>query len=474
MAIPATTIWEVRTGASSSNGGGFDPVSGTPGTDYSQQTSAQVAYTDLVINAVTNTQCTSVTTPFTSAHVGNIINITGGVGFTIQRVQILSVATGIATCDKSLGTLSSVSGIGNLGGALAGPENADLAYSPGNVIYIASGVYSSSLTRTLTCDGSLTGGEISLIGYLAGGSRLDSDVVESSMPGFTTGTNSIAKFTLNGVNRVRLRNIKITDTAGTRGDGFTVSASSTGVVFENCIVDGCLRGFYDGGNSLAGSTYSRCLARNCTSAGFFGAGSGSVVTLSWCVATANAGYGFETNGIGHVYLNCLSYANTGANGHGFADVNTTSDVAAEMIFRNCVAYGNAQSGFRFAYTTGGMRGMEFDNCISEANAAFGSSCATSGLMDGTYPRVRNFAYYNNTSGLTQNFRSGEGQITGSSSFFTNAAGGDFSLSTYGKSVLQGMGYPTELGPRGSTTATFPNVGASDPQAASSGGFILGS
>src|SRR5260370_4868451 len=106
MAFAGSVAWEVRpTAGSDSNGGGFDATSATPGTDSSQQNAAQIAYTDLVIDGTTNTKCTSAANPFGAAHVGNIINVTSGTGFTVQRVQIMSVAGTTATVDKSLGTL---------------------------------------------------------------------------------------------------------------------------------------------------------------------------------------------------------------------------------------------------------------------------------------------------------------------------------------------------------------------------------
>src|SRR5204862_226565 len=78
---PAALVWEVRTTGAGTNAGAFDPSVTSPGTDYSQQDAAQITYTDLVIGGTT-TQLTSAANPFTSAHVGNTINVTGGTGFT--------------------------------------------------------------------------------------------------------------------------------------------------------------------------------------------------------------------------------------------------------------------------------------------------------------------------------------------------------------------------------------------------------
>ena len=50
MAIAATTVWEVRTGGAETNGGGYS----SGGTDYSQQTAAQLSVTDGASISTTN------------------------------------------------------------------------------------------------------------------------------------------------------------------------------------------------------------------------------------------------------------------------------------------------------------------------------------------------------------------------------------------------------------------------------------
>src|SRR4051794_13294314 len=105
MALPSTGVWEIRVTGASTNGAMFDPSVTAAGTDYSQQDAAQVTYTDLVIGATT-TQLTSAANPFTSAYVGNTINVTGGTGFTVGRYNIRSVAGSTATMDRAVGTAS--------------------------------------------------------------------------------------------------------------------------------------------------------------------------------------------------------------------------------------------------------------------------------------------------------------------------------------------------------------------------------
>ena len=119
MAQPSTSTWEIRTDTGSDlNGGGFDPAVPSPGTDYTYPTSSPIAYTDLVVQAA-STNVSSAARPFALADVGNTLNLTSGTGFTAGRYSVRSVASGIATLDRAVGTAGSAAGIGTLGGALA-------------------------------------------------------------------------------------------------------------------------------------------------------------------------------------------------------------------------------------------------------------------------------------------------------------------------------------------------------------------
>jgi len=106
-ALSATVQWDVRTTGSDSNSGGFDPGVSVPGTDYSQQNSPQITYTDLVVGSTT-TQYTSVLHAVGNTLPGNTLVITGGTGCTTGTYEVLSNATITATVDRSLGTAASV------------------------------------------------------------------------------------------------------------------------------------------------------------------------------------------------------------------------------------------------------------------------------------------------------------------------------------------------------------------------------
>jgi hypothetical protein len=147
-ALSSTLVWEVRTTGNSANGGAFR--AGATGTDYSQQDTAQVSYTDLTVDATTNTIVTSASTPFTSAHVGNVINISSGSPWTAGYYEIMSVTSGAATLNASPAATSSTGGVGKLGGAVDHPSTIASKVVASNIVWVKSGTYSVSSAISFT------------------------------------------------------------------------------------------------------------------------------------------------------------------------------------------------------------------------------------------------------------------------------------------------------------------------------------
>lgn len=310
MAFASTLVWQVQTDGISTNGGGFDPTSGTPGTDYSQQASPQITFTDLVIDPTTNTNCTSVANPFTSAHVGNVVNITGGTGFTVQRVQIMSVSAGIATMDKSLGTLSSVSGAGKLGGALAAMGNVGAIMIAGNRMWVKAGTYSLGATDTVSSSGTSTS-PILITGYTTTRSghgdaylgRTNSGVlITTNMPTYAYQ----ATFRYNGTgNFIIIESINFTGNVS----NYLVTNDGTDTTITNCTIA------QSSTNAAASGLFidsNRDWAFNC-----------DII----CSGTTggNSGYGVNMAGTGCILDSCrisLATSNTFAVAVSFGSVNT--------------------------------------------------------------------------------------------------------------------------------------------------------
>ncbi len=117
MTVNPTAIYHVYKSGSNNNGGGYDPAISGAGTDYSQQTSAQTSGTNGAASGTT-TFTDATATSFTSAMVGNSINITAGSGFTAGVYFVTAYSSSsVITLDRSPG--SGTGATWALGGAWA-------------------------------------------------------------------------------------------------------------------------------------------------------------------------------------------------------------------------------------------------------------------------------------------------------------------------------------------------------------------
>ncbi len=181
--------------------------------------------------------------------------------------------------------------------------------------------------------------------------------------------------------------------------------------------------------------------------------------------------GFSGNG--QAYINCLSYANSGATSDGFAPANLCTCL-------NCVAYNNGRDGFRSTNAD-----VTYLNCLAEGNVVSGAF----GFNDGSArPSVLllNCAGFNNGAAGASNVGTNlsgtnKGFIAGTASFFTNPGRGDFSLNTTvgGGAVARAAG-TLGFGARGvfpaGLTTTYLDLGAAqhaDPVSAGFTGIIGG-
>lgn len=373
MAFTDVLVWEIRTAGSDANGGAFDPITGVPGTDFSQQDSAQFSYTDIVIDATTNTDCTSAARPFTSVDVGNIIKITSGTGFTVQSVLIKSVTAGVARMDKSLGTLGSTGGTGNLGGAKGSPGEVAGLIVTDNIIYVKSGTYTIG-SGTVNTSGNKIDTTVS--GYWIGYETTRGDY--GTKPVFSTAQSSLSIFRC-GVGASHVRNLKVAQTAGTSTKGFECDgAGTTWLLCEAADIAG--PGFDIGGIN---QTLVECEAHGCTTnSGQFNVFNSSSMFIR-CIAR-NSGAGTPGFNIGEeCYLEgCIADTNT------ISGFTITSFSDGSVLVR-CISYNNTEEGFG---TTTGATSVVFDHCIAEENGSNGFDVNQAPVT------LINCAGYNNTSG----------------------------------------------------------------------------
>lgn len=464
MAFGIFTVWEVRGTGDNTNGGGFDSGVAAPGTDYSLQDAAQFVYTDLVIDAVTNTKITSAAFPFDATCPGNIINITGGVNFTVQRVEVLSVAGNVATCDKAVGTVGATGGAGKLGGALADPGQAFAVWVAQNIIYLkrqaGDAIYGLSNTANvaggrLEFDNpgtSATNTLSQLIGYDVNRTQWNTDSPPTLKP---TADSFHAIIKLNA-NYCRAHNIKIrnpdTHTAANYAavelwGGYNI-VSRIDVDLNNAT--NWFSVFYFNSNS----TYAfQCIANHSNAVGFFN-NAGNVVGLYACAALNIT----SENGFSGPFrcFYCLAYNCSGAIFDGY-----TANSAAGAVYHNCVSYQSGRHGFALYYDSHAI------NCIAVNNVGYGFD--TVAIGNAAVTQLLNPATFGNGSGAVKPGDFGGSNLTGAVALtgdpFTNAAGGDFSLNnTAGAgAACKAVGFPSNF--FGLSTNSFPDIGMAQSKGA---------
>jgi hypothetical protein len=449
-ALSTTVVWEVRpTNGLDTNGGGFDPGVVSPGTDFSQQNSVQVSYTDLVVGATT-TQITSAAHAFDSTYPGNLIHIASGTGCTTGWFEVVSVSIITATLDRSAGTAASVC-TGSLGGALK-----TLAQLNTNMSLDQQGWAKAESTLVM-----------GRINWASSGGF-------ASVQGYTT----------------------------TRGDGgyFTAQMNANDIFwnFTNTGFNETFRNFildfnnHTGGNVVATNgccyTFSNIKVINAGANQAFNFGSVTRSSCSFCYATGSS----STTGVfslagGIVCYSCIAYSNT-TTGSVF-DLSTDGGQGGAFCI-NCIAANNTSSARAFRTSGGsdaspvyivgaiavnnGGDGISITNhnfsvfilnSIFVSNSGFGINSTTT--MPNGANTISNNAFFGNTSGARNKISARPGDVTLSGNPFTNSAGNDFSLNTGAGAALKAAGIPGVLAIGGTG---FLDIGALQHQAVAGGGI----
>lgn len=419
MAISGFTTWEIQTGGSDTNGGGF--VEGSSGTDYSQQTSPQLSLSDGMCTGTTNLN--SSTGGFTAAMVGNILYLFSTSDGAKWYEITAYVDTNNVTLDR-VGPTDSGMTI-NVGGCLATPGGLGQAVVNtvssvhGQEVWIKSGTYTLTNATANTPGGpcNVTNGRVALFaGYNTTRGDLDNQTERTNKPVIDAGTQtSIIVLELSANNSARpvaVRNVVVDGNSNASVTGLSHLSGSgyrSASININCHAVACATGF--GVNSC----YS-CEADSCTY-GFTGAAYD-------CVAH-NGTDGFRSG----PNVRCLAYRNT----TGF------TSVASHAI--NCTAANNTSVGFNSGYTiifvnnlaVGNGKGFDFDSsrrCASFNMVAYNNTTDFDLVLD-DYSMSR---MWNQFTTLTADP-------------FTDAANDDYSLNDTagGGAVLKqlGMSIPTQ-------------------------------
>lgn len=436
MATATTTIWQVQAGGSDTQcGGGFDASLG--GTDYSQQNTAQATGTVTVVG----TTCTATSGIFTSAMVGNIITDGGS----YREITAFTSST-IVTIDS---TVSWTARTIYVGGAFASPGKAGLIVSRSGqqiAVKYSATPYTISTSSTGTSGGCLSlGPGITIFGYNTTRTPYNTDALQ---PTLQVGSGVFSAIIFQN-NSYTVSNLIL--------DGNSQSGSS-GSLADSTIHIGCTFKNFPGG--AVSSAVSICI--NCLFTGNAGFPYVCTNIAYGCVGTTNTVSVFN----GLFNSDCIAYGNTGASTDGF---NLSSSGSSCV---NCVSVSNGRDGFR---NSAAVTYSNMTNCIAQANSAYGfNQTQTNSVI-----ALINCGSYNNTSGRSTTSGPAvidQNPLTGSGSFFVNAASGDFLLNaTAGAgAILRAVGYPTVF--PGGLTNNYRDIGAAqhqDPAGASGLLFMPG-
>lgn len=459
MALSAAIEWDIRSTGVDTNGGGFK--AGATGTDFSQQNAAQYALTTSTSAGAGNTLLDAAAA---ADMVGNTAWTVSGTNLTANSYfEVTSVVVGTSitfstnNAGASIATGVVANGTLNIGGSLLTLAKA-LAINanvPGNKVHWKNGTYTVMATTTLAVNGTPGAGGIVVEGYNAAHGDL------GTAPIFTSATNGVSLITTAGVDDVLFRNISFTHTAGTRGNAFLGSSSTSNLQWERCTFDGCLRAVY--GDNIVSflilGTMTNCEVKNSTSEGIR-----APIILNECHIHDNTG-----DGVSYVFnaanlnmsINASVIADNGGDGIETATAGATS--VGSISITGSVIYSNTGDGVKHGNT--GISMLIVRNSIITDNGGYGlNSSVAATVLTENYN-----AFYNNTSGARNNVATGANSVALTGDPFTNAAGDDYTLNNTASAgaACRAAGSPATL--PGATGTGYRDIGAFQHQDAGGGG-----
>ena len=416
------------------------PTGATWGLDYSQQANSQIAFSDMVIDSTTNTKFTSSGNPVGKNFIGNIISVTAGTGFTVQRVAIVSTSTTVATCDKALGTVDSTGGVGELGGPLASIGGAGSVAIAQNQVCVKAGSYAVTTASTNVATGCLSipwSTQVALHTRIIGYNDVLGDNGTKPVITLNAGVANATLIAGSANNYGSVHNIELVGTSGAD------NTASRGIVFSGtwlCAYNCTLSKFSN--NALVGNSVA-CYVHSCTTTYAVSGGAHFATEVYNC-----SGGGFTA---GTAYVGCIASSCRGIATDGFTCSNAT------IVTANCVSYYNTGNGFTCVPCV--------VNCIAEANTLYGFSSGKSTILI-------KCATYNNSGGTF----TGEGARNDCiavtvGSVFVDAVNRNFALNSSVScgALLRAVGYPATF-PAG-LTANYRDIGAAQHrEAARTSGF----
>lgn len=454
MAISANTVFEVQTGGSDTNSGGF--VAGSSGTDWSQQTSPQYSVTDGVTAGTTT--ITSVTAAFGTDVVGNLIYVAGGTGsITAGWYQILTRTNSTTiTVDRSTGLSVGTGATLHIGGALATPGQALALYVAGNTIWCKGSSTISSTTANISggrLNFNVTGSQPAFnrfYGY--GTTRGDNGRYVLTLG---SGLNATVLTTNNANSYNDIRNIEIS------GNSTSGAAAVVHNGRSNRIRNIKASGFSGGGANIVSVASNSALCDFEISGGATANFAAleidpyGIITDGWVHGNAGRGINAGSGGGGPTADRVASTDHTGSNGYGWM-----FGEAGEFYLRGCISWNNAQTNYFLANANPALICVD---CISGASGGYdwdNRSCPDAVVLINCAAKTSTSGQFPSTPSIAINLK------TLTADPFSNRTSGDFSLNSTASAgaFCRGVSRAIMLG----QTTTYSDIGAAQHQDAGSG------
>lgn len=421
MALSNATVFEVRTTGSDNNGGGF--VTGSGGTDYSQQTAAQQNFNGTTITASDVSIGSTLTLAGVTADatwVGNLLNITGGTNFTVGVYQILSQTGSTITLDRNATTAAGAAMTGNMGGCFATIGKAvGLMSVTGMITYVkATATYSIS-TGIATVSGINTAlGVNRIIGYTTTRGDLGRPTIQT-----TAAVNAYTD--ANGGHR--LENF-IVDNNSVGSLGVSLSGNYSSIF--NCTV----KNTTGNGVNIAGISSGAVQCEITNTANQFIGGTGAYFLGCWFHAINNSNGVIYNSGTATVIEDCIFDSNPGVS------TDCINVVSLPASVRRCVFYNTGRTGISNA-SAHSLHG-EISNNIFVSNGGYGINWSVASPVRDDV-NIHHNAFYNNTSGARNGLNAGTGDVTLTGDPFIASGSANFALNnTAGQgAACRIAGYP---------------------------------
>jgi hypothetical protein len=454
MALSAAIVWELQSGGSDNNGGGFK--AGAAGTDRSQQTAAQVVLDNGTITTSITTTVITFTAGYTatSADVGNVVQMLTGTNVTAGFYEITAQTSSTWTVDRNVVTSgTTTNATGNMGGCLATAGKVAGAMVGSNTVHV-KGPATFQITTTITPPAGAQGAPTRWIGYNTTRGDLDTATAFTNHPTIQVNNAAIVAFTYSNAWQ-RLRNF-ILDGAG----GATKGTRGVNATANYCDIDNCKVTSFSafGIVQQAAGTVTRCyltsMISGATAALFISAG-----TAEGCVIIANPCIGAQVAAV--AIHRCIFDGNTGAASHGVQMTAATSEI------RNCVCRGNGGDGIN---VTASGDAVVLINNILISNGGYGIKSASTAFIDQSFVDFN--AFRSNTGGTLSGFPAGTHDVTLTGDPFVDAAGGNYGLNnTAGAgAACRGVGWPGTI--PGTSTTGYEDIGIAQHQDAGGSTVIV--